>query len=475
MRPASLETVLDLSPMQHGVLFDVLLAPASTVYVTQSVLTLEGDLDAVAMERAWNRVIERHQVLRCSFFWERIERPVQAVHRSVPLQIARHDWGTFDAAEQERALDRLLADDRARRFDLRRPPQMRVTLLRVADARHLLLWTRHHILFDGWSQALLLAEVFRLYEAYRIRPDGVFDDEQVAGPRVPFEGYIRWLQSAAATDSETFWRDYLRGVRPASVLDRQHDPRARGAIREIVRELPRAVQGSLERQAQQAATTVASMFQAAWALVLAWLAGAGDVVFGSTVSGRPAAVPGIERMVGLFINTLPVRVVIDPRAEVRAVARSLQQHHAAIMSHQHTPLVQVQRWAEWTPMTALFESVVVIGNYPVEWPETGGPSSLRVTSARSHVENSLPLTLRVMPGGVTRIGVLYDESRIDTPRAEAILNGVERLLTWCASEDDVPVATALARLRADDRSTAQFVLAANARRLRTAQRRAVES
>jgi hypothetical protein len=475
MRPASLETVLDLSPMQHGVLFDVLFAPESTVYVNQSVLTVDGALDPDAMARAWDRVMDRHQVLRCSFFWERIERAVQAVHRRVPLRLVRHDWRTLEATEQNRALDRLLAEDRAQRFDLRRPPLMRIALVRVADERHLLVWTRHHILFDGWSQALLLGEVFRLYEAFRIRPDGVFDDDEIVGPRIPFERYIGWLQTGAPADPEGFWRTYLRGVRPVSVLDRHRDPQAKGPVREVARELPLHVQRPLERRAQSAESTTASIYQIAWALVLASFSGADDVVFGSTMSGRPATIPGIERMVGLFINSLPVRVRVDPGSSIAALARSLQRHHAAIVAHQHTPLVQVRQWAEWPPMTPLFESVVVIGNYPVEGPSDDRESSLRVTAASSHVENSLPVTLRIMPGAATRFGVLYDESRLEPARAGAMLNQLELVLTSFAANLDVPAAAALAELRAHGETAAQASLEANARRLGALRRRAIES
>jgi Condensation domain len=471
MKPASLETVFELSPMQNGVLFHALYAPRSSVYVNQSVLSVDGAIDADAMGRAWSRVIDRHQVLRCSFFWEGIDRPVQAVHRHAPLVLARHDWRHLDATAQEAGLTRFLAEDRTQPFDLRRPPQMRIALIRTGDEKSLLVWTRHHILFDGWSQALLLREVFWLYEAFRLRPDGTFDEEPLIGAAIPFERYIAWLQTHRPASPESFWRNHLAGVRGATPLGLAVAPKAAiPAQFEIAHELPGALIASMEPMVHRAGVTLASVYQAIWALIISARAGCGTVVFGTTVSGRPATIAGIERMVGLFINSLPIRAQVDAARDVLALALQLQQQHLRLIEYQHSPLTDIQRWAQAPRTGGLFDSVVVVGNYPAAFAGEDRVSSLRVTAARSHVENSLPVTLRIMPGAATTISILYDATRLDRAGATAMLEQFTALLAFVATTPDPSIQACLARLRDDEQARVQAALTNDKRRLRDARR-----
>lgn len=469
MKPASLETVFELSPMQQGVLFHTLYAPGSSVYVNQSVIALEGAVDAAAMSSAWERLIARHQVLRCSLFWEGLARPVQAVHRQVSFAVGQHDWRGRDDAGADASLATLLADDRARPFDFRRPPQMRVTLIRTGESGWTMVWTRHHILLDGWSQAQLLAELFWLYDAYRVAPDGLFDETPYIGTAEPFERYITWLQSSKPVDPERFWRSHLIGVHGPTPLGLHRDTGQDPVQREIVRELPADLSAALEAVAHGSGVTLASLYQAAWALVIAARADRPTVVFGSTVSGRPAAVAGIERMVGLFINTLPVRAELGAAPDVLSLARALQEQHARLAEYQHTPLADIQRWALGASAERLFDSVVVVGNYPMPFSSDQGASSLRVTSIRTHVENSLPITLRVMPGSPTRVGLLHDEVRIARDGAAALLDDTLDVVSMAASPD-ATVAGCLTRLRDAARTRTGAVMAAEAGRLRGARR-----
>jgi non-ribosomal peptide synthetase component F len=470
MKPASLETVLELSPMQHGVLFHALYAPQSSVYVNQSVMTLEGTIDPAAMGSAWTRLIGRHQALRCSLFWEGLPRPVQVVHRQVPFSIAQHDWRERAAPDLDAALAAFLRDDRRQPFDLRRPPQMRVALIRTGDAGWTMVWSRHHIQIDGWSQAQLLAELFWLYDAYRLAPDGAFDEAPYIGKAVPFERYITWLQSATPTDSAGFWRNHLRGIDCPTPMGLTRQAAGDPVQRETVRELSPRLALALDTLAQRTAVTAASVYQAAWAIVLAARADRPSVVFGSTVSGRPAEVPGIEQMVGLFINSLPIRADVDPAAEVVSLARQLQQQHLRLLPYQHTALAEIRRWTGGGTADALFDSVVVIGNYPTPFASGQTSSSLRVTSVRNHVENSLPVTLRVMPADITRVGILYDESRLGADAAAAMLDGVFRVLAAVTAAADVTVASCLSALRASALERRSVAVAADAGRLRTARR-----
>ncbi|MGH3932484.1 MAG: condensation domain-containing protein, partial [Pseudonocardiaceae bacterium] len=210
MKPGGPETVVELSSMQKGILFHSVYAADSPVYQVQSAFTIEGHIDLPAFGRAWQRVVDRHQALRCSFFWEGISTPVQAVHPHVDFAVRYVDYRALDPAERERRLGDLLTEDYRRPFDLLQPPQMRVTLIRVGDAQHELAWTRHHIILDGWSQALLLQEVFWLYEVNQLGEAETFDELSALGPPTGLAPYIQWLCEQAKTDLDRFWRPYLQ-------------------------------------------------------------------------------------------------------------------------------------------------------------------------------------------------------------------------------------------------------------------------
>ncbi len=430
--------------MQQGILFHALRAPESTVYVNRSVITLEGEVDRAAMEFAWQRVVSRHQVLRCSFFWDGLSKPVQAVHSRVTMPV---EWLQKDAAM-----------GRAFCFDLRRPPQMNIAVIRESSAVHHLVWTRHHILFDGWSQALLLKEVFLFFEAYRLA-GSQFDEVQLAGAPVQFENYIRWLQQHAAGGSERFWRDHLAGFREPTRICTSPSS-APAPQRETMMELDATLAATIQGLAMDRLLTVSAIQMAAWAVVAGWAAGRRDVVFGLTVAGRPASMPGAESIVGLFINTLPVRALMQTDQKFLDVAAGLQLQQVSLTEHQHSPLADIQRWSEIEPGASLFESIVVIGNYPADFIALQQNSILRVSRVRGEVQNSFPLTLRVMPGAVTRVSLLFDTTRISSQRADLLLEAWVTVLWRVASQFQVTIAELEAKMQRGDEAQSHASLVA---------------
>src|SRR5439155_8227464 len=153
-----------LSPMQEGILFQVLTHHKKGQYVEQVISELDGHVDLPALETAWNRVIQRHAALRTSFVWD-ASNSKQIVHPTVPLTLTYFDWTRRIPAEQRSCLERFLATDRDLAFDLRSLPLQRITLVRVAETKWYLIWTWHHILMDAWSSDLVFTEVTDIYRA----------------------------------------------------------------------------------------------------------------------------------------------------------------------------------------------------------------------------------------------------------------------------------------------------------------------
>ncbi|WP_349617067.1 amino acid adenylation domain-containing protein [Azotobacter salinestris] len=384
--PVALENLADLyplSPMQLGMLFHSTYEPSGTAYVNQLRIDIDG-LDPVRFKAAWQTVFDRHEVLRSGFVPG--ERSLQWVARSLGVPLAMQDW--CGRADQAQALDALARAELERGFDLSAPPLMRLVLVRTAADRHHLVWTRHHLLLDGWSTSRLLAEVLGAY----------------AGQPAPAQGgrfrdYIAWLQARDLAASEHYWRSLTAAIGEPTRLAAALRQPAGGEGHLLHRQVfDSAETARLAEFARTQRVTVNTLVQAAWALLLQRYTGQDVVCFGATTAGRPVDLPGAEQMLGLFINTLPVVAAAQPQQPIGQWLRDLQAQNAASREHEHTPLFEIQRWAG-VGGQGLFDSIVVFENYPVdEALRQAGDRQLRFAMRESREETNYPMTLTVHLG-----------------------------------------------------------------------------
>jgi amino acid adenylation domain-containing protein/non-ribosomal peptide synthase protein (TIGR01720 family) len=421
-----IEDVYPLSPLQEGLLFETLLAPGSGVYVGQILCRLAGGLDEEALEAACRWTLDRHPILRTSFRAEDQGRLVQVVHGRMGTGLEQLDWLGLPAAERERQLAALRSADRERGFDPTRAPLMRWTLARTAEDEHWLLWTHHHLLLDGWSLSAVAGEFLAAYRALRA------GELPWAVRRRPYRDYIAWLEGRDLGETEGYWRRTLSGWRePTPLVDGQG--RGQGHGREN-RGLAEALTASLERQARRHQLTLNTLVQGAWGLLLGRWTGVDDVVFGATVSGRPAELPGVEEMVGLFINTLPVRLRLAAgTAEPRLLGwlRELQRGQVELRQHEHSPLPRVHSWSEVPRGRALFETILAFESYPVDESmrqRGGGEGGLGVAEVRVAEQPHYPLSLSALPGEALALGIDYDRARFDVASVGRMLAHLETLL-----------------------------------------------
>ncbi|HEX8145820.1 MAG TPA: amino acid adenylation domain-containing protein, partial [Pyrinomonadaceae bacterium] len=433
----NVEDIYPLSPMQQGMLFHSLFAPAAGSYVVQISCALDGGLDVAALMRAWRQLIERHTILRTAFVWESLEQPLQVVQRRVSIPLDERDWRGLPAAEQARRLEEYLREDQLRDFDFARAPLMRLALLRLGDDEYRFVWSFHHVLLDGWSVPLVLNELFALYEAHRRGRSLSLE------PRRPYRDYIEWLQKQSLARAEAFWRQHLKGFTAPTPLGVD---RARKAAPEAGQPPYAERELSLPRQPLQDAArrdqlTLNTFIQGAWALLLARYSGEPEVVFGAIGSGRPAEIPGIEAMVGLFINTLPVRVAVPGGARLLPWLRRLQEQQSELRQYEYTPLVQVQKWSEAPQDGPLFETVVVFENYPVgdslqsAPQEAGGGGGVR--DVRHVAGTNYPLTLVVEIGSELVFKVLYEKARFEDETVMRLLGHLRTLLEAMAADPEL--------------------------------------
>ncbi len=434
MDKRNIEAIYPLSPMQQGMLFHSLYAGETGVYIEQLTGTLEGDLNVRAFQQAWQRVVERHPILRTSFVWKKLDRILQVVHKRVSLPFEVLDWSNLSASEQQAELDRLISANQRAGFNLNEPPLMRVTLIRLGERRYQFLWCHHHVLLDGWSLPLVIKEVFAYYH-------GLAHGRDVRLPAArPYRDYITWLQQQPMDHAEAFWRKTLAGFRAPTplVVDQifEGPPDPQKNYDEIKRYLSEPLTADLQALARKHQITLNTLLQGAWAILLSRYSGQSDVVFGITVSGRPGELPGVESMIGLFINTLPLRVVVPAQAPLIPWLKQLQSQQIDMRQYEFSPLVEIQRWSELPAGMPLFESILVFENYPVDSALLEGNSDIQIANVRGIEQTNYPITLVGAPGKRMYLLICYDTHRLSRFAVERMLDHITTLLESMAAHPD---------------------------------------
>ncbi len=471
MNQKNIEDIYPLSPMQQGMLFHSLYAPKSGMYVEQLSLELHGNLDIAAFKLAWQEVLNRHSVLRTAFVWENLEKPLQVVGRQVSLPWQQLDWRELSTVEQQQQLEALLEAEQKRAFELSKAPLMNLTLIQLAENGYEFIWSHHHLLLDGWSLPLIFKEVIAFYSAFC---QG--ENLHLEKPR-PYRDYIAWLQQQNLFEAEIFWREALKGfTAPTPLISicsdlagkaEKQESEGGNLISEIKRNsttknwdeesyyeqqlrLSTEATATLQSLARKEQLTLNTIVQGAWALLLSRYSGEEDIVYGATVSGRPPMLTGAESMVGLFINTLPVRVWVDPLAFILPWLKQFQVQQVELRQYEYNPLVDIQGWSHVPRGVPLFESIVVFENYPVDPRAQQVDSNLEIGNFRTFGKTNYPLTVMVIPGSELLLKIKYVGDRFHSDTIERMLGHLETLLLNIANNPhqrlyDLPLLTAAER------------------------------
>ncbi len=390
-RPQAIEDIYALSPLQEGLLFHTLYEPETSAYLVQTEYRFQGALKVEDLQAAWQQLVQRYDILRTSFHWEGLPHPVQMVHKNVQIPWQMLDWSHLSTQEQQERLQLLRQEDRHHSFEVTQAPLQRLLLVRLGEEEVHLLWSNHHLLLDGWSQPLVLQDLIRLY----------FQQSQSQATTLPkpqpYRTYIDWLQKQDQQQTERYWRQYLAGFTTPNALPTEISPATSVAEEKPVAELPlwlsEADTIALQIQAREQRVTLNTLVQGVWAILLAYYSGQQDVLFGATISGRPSELPGVETMVGLFINTLPVRIHVMPEAEVWAWLRQIQMQQVEARQYEYTSLTQIQGWSEIPRGQELFQSLLVFENYPVDMTTIQPSRLLQARQVYTKEQTHYPLTL----------------------------------------------------------------------------------
>ena len=425
--------ILPLTPLQQGLLFHAGTAQGSDddLYAVQLDITLSGPLDPHRLRDAVHAVVSRHPNL-VARFCQQFDEPVQVIPAD-PVAAWRYvelDAEDLDVdVDVDEQMQRLCAAERAAVCDLANQPAFRAALIRTAGDRHRFVLTFHHIVVDGWSLPVLLGEIFAGYYGQRLPA------------AVPYRRFVTWLAERDLAGAHAAWREVLAGFDTPTLVG-PPDRVGLGARATESFQLSAATTRALSELARSCHTTVNTVLQGAWAQLLMWLTGQHDVAFGVAVSGRPAEVAGAESMVGLLINTVPVRANITAATTTADLLDELQSAHNDTLEHQHLALSEIHRV---TGHDQLFDTLFVFENYPIDTAALSGVDGLAITEFTSREYNHYPLTIQAGPGHELGLRVEYDTDVFDAASIEALIERLQRVLVAMTADRPAVVVDRCAR------------------------------
>ncbi|MCK4260253.1 MAG: AMP-binding protein [Halanaerobiales bacterium] len=423
----NVQDILSLSVMQEGILFHYLSNPNSEEYFSQLSLNISGEISIQAFKEAWNFVIENNEMLRTVFRWDNINKPAQIVLKEQPIKINEYDFTSIDPVHREQEIEKLRIEERKEKFDLKTGPVFRITLCRLAEDNYEMILNNHHILYDGWSMGILLQEFFNTYNSIGL-------GKILTKPsKNKFKEYLKWLNNQDKEQQEKYWRTYLQGYQNKTLLPIDMNPH--NSIKRVDNQLfrlPDGLTNKLEDLAKKIKVTVGSIINTAWGILLQKYNNTDQVIFGTTVSGRPAAIEGLENIVGLFINTVPMIIKNSTQDRICDYISSVNKDAIERQNYECTPLVDIKSYSEFNGQDNLFDSIVVIENFDFFEKLKSDANLLKVNSYNSFEMPNFDLTVEVVLLKDIEVNFIYNAEVFKKKTIEHMSNHLQRVLTEIA-------------------------------------------
>ncbi|MFK8031423.1 MAG: amino acid adenylation domain-containing protein [Gammaproteobacteria bacterium] len=431
MKARNIESIFRLTPLQEGILFHTLDASTPGAYFEQYTALLNGAIDPERFRKAWQETVDNHGMLRSFFTWEKRDNPLQVVRTSVEVPFALDDLTQLDEGAQNDHLNRYLEKDRQTGFVLDQAPLIRIRLMQLTQTSARLAWSFHHLILDGWSVLVLLAEVQERYRA-------ITRGEKYSAVAAPtFEQFVSWQQQQSLEAAEQYWKQYLGDFSAPTtprIAVEGGMPKTGQAIKTTVN-VPEELAERLPAFAREARVTLNTLYVAAWGLVLGRYCDSRDVVFGTTSAGRPPALSGIEKTAGLFIATLPLRIKLDEHQDVASLLAAIQSDQTSQRNFDHVGLNVIQKMSSVPPGIPLFESLMVFENFPefVDDRET----EFNIEDQQFREYSHYPLALLVVPGVTTELMAVHQPGVYSTTVVNSLLENFIHTLEEIVTQEKV--------------------------------------
>ena len=393
-------------------LFQSLYQSESDIYFIQCIFELEG-LNTNYWYKAWHTVISRYDSLRASFMWEGLDEPVQIIHKEIKLSWVEEDWRK--QTNQKERLQELIQSERKKGFDLSKAPLMRWNLIKISNDRYYFIWNMHHVLIDGWCGPIILGEVTDVYKSL------INDEVLKLKARRPYRDYISWLLRQDQGRAKEYWKEELLGAVPTRLADKQIAESDESG--ECILTLDIKDTNLLNNYAKSLGVTVNTVLQGIWGVLLSKYTRQDDVVFGVTVSGRNIDLPGVEDMVGIFINTLPMRIKFRPSETLKELLKRLQIQMSEAQSYGYIPLSTIQSLQS---ERNLFDNIFIYENYPLTVKPNIGKNRLLIKAVIEKTEYAI--TILIVPGNTIKIKMYYYKKYFSKPEMEEIYKYLRSLI-----------------------------------------------
>ena len=440
----NIAAIYPLTATQQGMLFHTLMHPGSGMYLQQyRHIMVMDNLNVDAFAKSWQAVVQRHEILRTCFVYESQTQPLQVVMKSVNLPFEYLDWSSQDEHQQQQNIEQLLADERQQGLPFNQAPLMHVRLIQLGENRYQFIRSYHHILMDAWCFSIIMTDFLQHYDHFA---DG--QPLQLTTP-ARFEDYIYWLEAQDAKQQQNHWQQKLKGFDSPTSLGIYQPGRfktdTQPLSQDVVSQLSPQATAQLQAIARQYQVTLNTLLQGAWAQTLSqYSANQGsanqDVLFGVTVAGRSAPIAGIETMVGLFINTLPLRCQLNQQQLLIDWLQQLQQDNLTLRDHEHTSLALIQQWSE-VDNQPLFNSIFVYENAPMDDALALDNLSFKVEAAQNRSNLNYPLTVTVLPGEALHLELTYSCADFEPEAVKVMLNRFKQILLKLVNLDQPSTAT----------------------------------
>ncbi|MCP5103045.1 MAG: AMP-binding protein, partial [bacterium] len=434
----NVKDMYSLSPMQEGMFFHYIMDPKSSAYFEQMSYRVKGGLLPLLFEQSLNRLIRRYDVLRTVFIYKKAAKPRQVLLKTREARIPVEDISHLSEPEQDHYIEVFKERDRETGFELSRDIPLRVSILKLSDSAYEIVWSFHHIIMDGWCTAILIKEMMHFYSRLQ---EG---KEPSLPAAVPYRAYIKWLEKQDREKALHYWRNYLKGYQNRAVvpeIDNVGGSRPRKVSHSFT--IDETLTRKLNQISEKNNVTLSTIFQSLWGILLQRYNNSDDVVFGAVVSGRPPGIPGIDTMVGLFINTVPVRIQCRPEDTFAQLVKRVQGRQVAARQYEFVPLAEVQAVTQLK--RELLNHIVVFENYPVarEVERTGKKegSGFEVSNVEVFEQTNYDMDIVVGPGRELHILINYNESVYEMPVIERIEGHLLQIAKQTADDPEVPLET----------------------------------
>ncbi|HYF81964.1 MAG TPA: amino acid adenylation domain-containing protein, partial [Clostridia bacterium] len=422
----NVEDIFALTPLQQGMLFHYLKDTGSNEYIEQLSLRLKGTIDAGAVKRAWDHVVQCNEMLRTVYKWEKLEAPVQIVQREYEVPVRYIEITEKD--EAEKLIKEIREKDKEEGIDIGTEP-FRITVAKLSEDEGEMIITNHHMLYDGWSSGIIVKEFIEAYESIL---EGKAPIKRVK-PR--FKEYVKWQQGQNKEEQLEYWKSYLKGYEEKAVITGNRAEKEKEEKTAVYHEeLEPELKGAMERVCREEKAAMATVINTAWGILLQRYNNTGDVVFGTTVSGRAAKLEGIEEAVGLYINTLPIRVKAEDKESIGELLRQVERETREREAYESLDLAEIQGAVEAGVGESLFDTLVVIENYPIDKHLINREGKVEVEIGEIREETNYDITMGVMLKDKIVLSISYKEGKYEADGIKRLTGHLKNIL-WDVSEN----------------------------------------